>query len=69
MLISFKLGKELTVSTVKDLAVKITAEHYRELRKVQNTVNRKELVKQIEVLFINDLGIEKEELHRDSIVV
>jgi hypothetical protein len=56
-------------ATLKKLARKLTSEHYGKIRRTPGTINRDEIKQQIEYLFANYLGIEKEELVEDAVVV
>ena len=62
-----KTGKEFMVKTVGEAAEKMTAEHYAESRRNPETVNRKEIVKQIKRLFIDKLAINT--INPDTIIV
>lgn len=61
-----KFSKELDISTVGQLTEKITREHYTLARRYNGTMNRKEIVKTIQDVFIADHLIDREHLTRDA---
>lgn len=61
-----KFSKELNVSTVRELTEKISREHYVLARRHSGTINRKEIVKTIQDVFIADHLIDKEQLTREA---
>lgn len=61
-----KFSKELTLSTVGELTEKFTRENYTLARRENGTINRKELFKTIQNIFIFDHDIAKEHLTRDA---
>jgi acyl carrier protein len=64
--ISNKLGKELNLKTVGQLAEKISREHYNKVRRNPTTVNRTEITQKIKELFKEDLELEDSALTRDA---
>ncbi len=64
--IASTLGEELDIETVGDLTKKLSREHYNHFRIVPKTVNRREVQQIIDDIFINDLLLEKEQLHSDA---
>ena len=61
-----KFSKELNVSTVRQLTEKISREHYSSARRQSGTVNKSEIVKTIQDVFIADHLLEREHLTRDA---
>ena len=61
-----KSGIELNLETVGQLAEKISREHYRQVRRNKNTVNRSEIVSKVKDLFIHDLMLKESELVREA---
>ncbi len=61
-----KFSKELSVSTVRELTEKISREHYSLVRRESGTVNRNEIAKTIQDVFIADHLIEREHLTREA---
>ena len=61
-----KFSKELNVSTVKELTEKISREYYSLARRQSGTVNRKEIIKTIQDVFIADYLIDREQLTKDA---
>lgn len=61
-----KLGNELDLETLGQLAEKMTREHYSKFRRKSNTINKKEVETVIINLFHHELFIEKEHLTRDA---
>lgn len=66
--IAQSLGREFTISTVGELAKKITIEHYLASRRNPLTVNKSEIVKNIEKLFITNLYLDVKEIKPDTII-
>ena len=64
--IAHKLGTKLSLQTVGELVKKISREHYTEVRRKKNTINRKEVSNIIIDAFSNDLLIDKADLTRES---
>ncbi len=66
-----KTGKEFRVETVGQLADKMTQENYFKSRRNAATANRKEIVRNIEQLFINGLGLQDDvkEIPLDTLFV
>ena len=58
-----KFSKELDSETVGGLTKKLSREHYSHFRTVPKTINRREIQQVIDNIFMNDLGLEKEQLH------
>jgi hypothetical protein len=61
-----KFSKELNVSTVRELTEKISREHYSLARRQSGTVNRSEIVKTIQDVFIADHLLDREHLTKDA---
>ncbi|MES1218745.1 MAG: hypothetical protein ABUT20_24790 [Bacteroidota bacterium] len=61
-----RYSKELNVLTVGQLTEKISREHYSSARRVSGTMNKNEIVKTIQDVFIADHLIERENLARDA---
>ena len=61
-----KLSKELNVSTVGQLTEKISREHYSLARRQSGTMNRNEIVKIIQDVFIADHLLDREHLTKDA---
>jgi len=58
--VSSKLGREFEIETVADLVRKMTRENYLKSRRSPITVNKKEVVAQVQNLFAFELGIDRE---------
>ncbi len=61
-----KFSKELNLSTVRDLTEKISREHYSLVRRQSGTMNRNEIAKTIQDVFIADHLIERKHLTKDA---
>ena len=61
-----KFSKELDISTVGELTEKISRENYSLARRQIGTVNRNEIVKTIQDVFIADHLIEREHLTKEA---
>lgn len=61
-----KFSKELNVSTVRQLTEKISREHYSSARRQIGTVNKNEIVKTIQDVFIADHLLDREHLTKDA---
>ena len=61
-----KFSKELNVSTVRELTEKISREHYALARRHGGTMNKKEIVKTVQDVFIADHLIDREHLTREA---
>lgn len=61
-----KFSKEFEIPSVKELAEKITREHYSKARKSNGTTNRKEIVGIIQDVFIADHLLDREYLTPDA---
>jgi len=61
-----KFSKELNVSTVRELTEKISREHYSLARRQSGTVNKNEIVKIIQDVFIADHLLDREHLTKDA---
>jgi hypothetical protein len=61
-----KFSKELNVSTVRQLTEKISREHYSLARRQSWTVNKNEIVKTIQDVFIADHLLDREHLTKDA---
>ncbi len=66
--VGFKYGKELNNITVGDLAEKMATENYFKSRR-NNTVNRKEIYKKVEYLFIDRLYLDCNEIKPETLLV
>lgn len=62
--IADKFSKELGTLTVGELSLQIYREHYQKARRDQQTVNKKEIVKLIQDVFMHEYGFERSELTR-----
>jgi hypothetical protein len=69
MFIIQKTRKELIRINVKELAEKITWEHYMASRRNPQTVNRKEIVKEIEKMFLKYLMTDLKKINRETVIV
>jgi hypothetical protein len=69
--LSEKTGKEFKIKTLGELAEKMTQENYLKSRRDPSTMNKKEIVKKIEQLFIRALGLESDfkEIAPDTIII
>ncbi len=63
---SNKIGNELDVQTVGQLAEKMTRENYVKSRRNPKTVNKNEIEKLLTEWFIDDLGLDKGKLTREA---
>lgn len=63
---SNKIGNELDVQTVGQLAEKMTRENYLKARRNPKTVNRNEIEKLLNDWFINELCLDKSKLTREA---
>lgn len=61
-----KFSKELNVSTVRELTKKISREHYSLASRQSGTMNKNEIVKTIQGVFIADHLLERKHLTRDA---
>ena len=61
-----KFSKELNLSTVRELTEKISREHYSLARRLSGTMNRNEIVKTIQEVFIADQFIDRKNLTKDA---
>lgn len=61
-----KFSKELSVSTVRELTEKISREHYSLARRQSGTMNRNEIVKTIQDIFIADHLLDREHLTKEA---
>jgi uncharacterized membrane protein len=66
MMLAFKFGKELDLTTVGELAEKISREHYKKIRRNPSSVNRIEIVQKVKEIFMKDLDL-KNALTREAI--
>ena len=64
--IAIKFTKELSVSTVRELTEKISREHYSLSRRHSGTVNRNEIYKTVQDIFIADHLLDREQLTREA---
>ena len=63
---AYKFSKELSTLTVAELTEKISREHYSQARRHSGTVNRNEIVKTIQDVFIVDHLLDREHLTKDA---
>jgi len=63
---SNKIGNELDVQTVGQLAEKMTRENYLKSRRNPKTINKNEIEKLLNDWFSNDLGLDKSKLTREA---
>ena len=63
---SYKIGNELDLQTVGQIAEKATRENYLKSRRNSKTFNKSEIEKVLTDLFSNDLGIDKSKLKREA---
>jgi len=63
-IIAGKLGKDLSIPTVRQLTEKLSKEYYIDARRVKGTVNRKEILNIITETFCDDLAMDKAYLTR-----
>jgi hypothetical protein len=61
-----KIGNELDLQTVGQVAKKMTRENYLKSRRNSNTFNKKEIEKVLTEWFSYDLCLDKSELNRES---
>jgi hypothetical protein len=61
-----KFSKELNISTVRELIEKISREHYSLSRRQIGTMNKNEIVKTIQDVFIADHLLDREHLTKDA---
>ncbi len=61
-----KFASEMDSQRFKQLVQKITRQHYRQVRRNAATINRKEVLEQITMLFAEDLGLEKSALSKSA---
>ncbi len=61
-----KLGKELDVQTMGELAEKVMRENYLQSRRNPNTFNKQQVEKVLTDIFSKDLNLNKSELTRDA---
>lgn len=66
--LSGKIGKELCIDTVGELAEKMTQENYLKARRNSNTFNENEIEKLMTDFFSNSLYLDKSKLTRDSLI-
>ena len=71
--VAFRTGKEFNAETVGDLAKKITKEKYKKSRRNPETINEKEVIEQVKLIFSKDFlveedgeGLEREEIGRET---
>lgn len=64
--ISYKLGKELNLKTVGQLAKKISREHYNKVRRNPTTINQVEIIQKVKELFKEDLDLEDKALTKEA---
>ncbi len=63
---AYKFSKELSILTVAELTEKISREHYSQARRHSGTVNKCEIVKTVQDVFIADHLLDREHLTRDA---
>lgn len=61
-----KIGNELDLQTVGQVAEKMTRENYLKSRRNPKTFNKKEIEKILTDWFSNDLGLDKSKLTREA---
>ena len=61
-----KFSKEIDIATVGELTEKISREHYSQARRQIGTVNRSEIVKTIQDVFIADYSLKREDLTKEA---
>jgi hypothetical protein len=61
-----KIGNELDLQTVGQVAEKMTRENYLKSRRNPKTFNKKEIEKVLTAWFSNDLDLDKSELTREA---
>jgi len=66
LLVADKIGIELEVKTVGEIAKKMTRENYLKSRRNSKKFNKNEIEKVLIDLFINDLGLDKSKFNRDT---
>ncbi len=66
---SVKLGNELDLKTLGEVAEKMTRENYKKSRRKSETYNKTEIEKIITELFIHELNINKSDLKRETILI
>ncbi|MDR2978852.1 MAG: hypothetical protein LBV02_00170 [Bacteroidales bacterium] len=66
LIVTNKIGIELEVRTVGELAKKMTGENYLKSRRNSNTFNKNEIEKVLTDLFSYELGLDKSKLSRDA---
>ena len=64
--VASKFSKELDILTVGQLTERISREHYSFARRQNETINRNEIVKTIQDVFIADHFIDREHLRKDA---
>ena len=64
--IASEFSKELSVTTVRQLTEKISREHYSIARRQSGTMNRNEIVKTIQDVFIADHLLDREHLTKEA---
>ena len=64
-----KIGKELDLQTVGQVAEKMTRENYLKSRRNPKTFNKKEIEKVLTDWFSNDLDLDKSKLTREATFV
>ena len=64
--VAAKLGKSLTVQTVRQLTDKLTSENYAQMRRATGTVNKKEVLPVIADVFSDNLGVDKIHLTKNA---
>lgn len=67
--LSAKLGREFTVQTVGQAAVKMKNKHYMKSRRNSVTVNKGEIEAVLSGLFSEGLGVEKEKIGRETLLI
>jgi len=66
--IAMKLRQEIEYISIGELTMKITRDHYMQVRRTPNTINRNEIVKIIQCTFMSDLDLKLSELHKDALL-
>ena len=61
-----KTANVISMETVRELVNKLTRENYRKVRRDYATINRKEMVEQVKMIFVEDLSLDSSALHRGA---
>jgi hypothetical protein len=66
MVVSKKLGKNLTVHTVRELVEKVSNEHYMAVRSEAGTVNRNEILDIVINILSSGMGVDKKYINAET---